>query len=88
MTQVCSEPEEFIPERFMDDASPESRLPYDPRDIAFGFGRRACAGRHFAEANVWLAIARIVAAFDISKVLDAEGVEVTPPMAFTESFVR
>jgi len=37
----------------------------DPAEIVFGFGRRACPGRFFADASLWLAIARILAVFDI-----------------------
>jgi cytochrome P450 len=85
MTQACSEPQEFKPERYMDDASSESIC--DPRDLVFGFGRRACPGKHFAEANVWLAIARIVATFDITRALDDHGEEITPPAAFVDGFV-
>jgi cytochrome P450 len=86
MTQACSNPKEFMPERYMDGANSENLD--DPRDFVFGFGRRACPGQHFAEANLWLAIARIVATFDISKSLNAEGEEITPPGNFTEGSLR
>ena len=60
----------------------------DPRDFVFGFGRRICAGKHFAEANIWLAFARIIATFDISKALDEHGESITPPVVFMEGSAR
>ena len=32
----------------------------DPRKIVFGFGRRVCPGREFAEASIWMAAAGII----------------------------
>ncbi|KAH9916560.1 cytochrome P450 [Epithele typhae] len=57
-------PHAFRPERWleMDPATADAR---HPRRIVFGFGRRLCPGREFAEANVWLAAAGLVALFDV-----------------------
>ncbi|KLO10133.1 cytochrome P450, partial [Schizopora paradoxa] len=53
----------FKPERF---GKGEGRIPeLDPTLAIFGFGRRICPGRHFADATVWLTIASILHAFDI-----------------------
>ena len=60
----------------------------DPRDVVFGFGRRACAGRAFADSNVWLAAAAIVATFTIDRVRDEHGREVIPSAEFTDGVVR
>jgi cytochrome P450 len=82
MSQQCEKPEEFVPERYMNDPTL-----FDPRDLVFGFGRRTCPGKHFAEVNIWLAIARIVATFDISPLVDKQGEKIIPPAAFTDGFI-
>lgn len=89
MTQdstLYPEPETFRPERFqeMDSHTAEQA---DPRKFIFGFGRRICPGRHFADMNIWLTISSIIAAFDISKARDAEGNEIMPQMSFTSGLV-
>jgi hypothetical protein len=35
--------------------------------LVFGFGRRACPGRTFADANVFITVAQALAVFNISK---------------------
>lgn len=47
-------------------------------DVAFGYGRRICPGRFMGRATDWLAIASILAAFDISPALDERGKEIIP----------
>jgi cytochrome P450 len=72
------EPEKFIPERFLDKsvtgARPEANtVGYH---FAFSVGRRECPGRHVADASLYIAISRILWAFDIkprSGVLPGDG---------------
>lgn len=45
---------------------------------AFGFGRRTCPGRYFADASIWAAIVSILSVYDISKAVDKDGVEIVP----------
>ncbi|KAJ7626214.1 cytochrome P450, partial [Roridomyces roridus] len=59
------DPEEFRPERFLDDAGQKLKSGYETS--AFGFGRRACPGVPFAERSMWINIAMILWAFDIQK---------------------
>ena len=68
------DPHTFIPERFLNDDG--SLKPNDTEHIAFGFGRRICAGRHFADTTVWMAIAKVLAVFKILGPLDENGVEI------------
>ena len=44
MLRECSQPDSFIPERYLD---PESSLP-DPREVVFGFGRRSAKKKHIS----------------------------------------
>ncbi|KAM5534500.1 hypothetical protein V8D89_011832 [Ganoderma adspersum] len=64
-----SDPEAFNPERFLDPERPVR----DPRQYAFGFGRRICPGRHLAEATVFIVCASILHAFDIRPPVDSNG---------------
>lgn len=67
------EPDVFDPERFI---APRSEP--DPRQVIFGYGRRVCPGRYFADASLYINVARMLAAFKISKDTDAEGNEIEP----------
>ncbi|KAL5534784.1 hypothetical protein ACEPAG_1248 [Sanghuangporus baumii] len=55
----------FIPERFIGD-EPEMA----PHKLIFGFGRRSCPGREFADASIYLAIAQTLAVFNIDKFVE------------------
>ncbi|KAN0084465.1 Cytochrome P450, partial [Tylopilus felleus] len=49
------DPHAFIPERFLNHDG--SLKPNDVENIAFGFGRRICVGRYFADTSVWSVMA-------------------------------
>ncbi|KAH8116443.1 cytochrome P450 [Phellopilus nigrolimitatus] len=53
----------------------------DPSSLAFGFGRRICPGRFFADASIWLALANIIAVFDILPPIDPDTGKRTMPLA-------
>ena len=57
-------------------------------DSVWGFGRRGCPGKAFAEANLWLAIANIIAVMDIRKVLGEDGNPITPAGEFEPGAIR
>ncbi|KAF9463358.1 cytochrome P450 [Collybia nuda] len=84
MLQQCSEAGSFRPERYLNN---DENLA-DPRELVFGFGRRICPGRHFAEASIWSMTSSIIATFDISKSVERQGGEVTPPFDVTSGFIR
>lgn len=70
---VYHDPERFLPERYL--------APFeepDPAGFVFGFGRRICPGRRLAESTLFLAVARVLATFDISKARDPEGRGIEP----------
>ncbi|TFK73311.1 CyP450 monooxygenase [Pluteus cervinus] len=73
---VYPEPEVFRPERYL---TPDGRLDDGLPILSFGFGRRACAGKHLARESIWLVMARLLATFSISQARDAvTGREITP----------
>jgi cytochrome P450 len=71
----------FIPERFLNDDG--SLTPDDVEHIAYGFGRRMCAGRYFADTSVWSVIAKVLAVFKILRPLDENGVEIPVEPTFS-----
>ncbi|KAG6826714.1 hypothetical protein H0H92_014761 [Tricholoma furcatifolium] len=74
---VYSEPYLFNPSRFL--PRPEGNEEPRPFDNeAFGFGRRICPGRHLAEGSVWIAIASILATFNIKRAVREDGSEIIP----------
>ncbi|KAJ8091252.1 monooxygenase activity protein [Marasmius tenuissimus] len=72
----------FKPERFF---GADGKLNDDNLIVAFGFGRRVCAGRHLADAVVWLTIATVLACFKINKPKDPEtGKEMDVPENYSD----
>jgi cytochrome P450 len=69
--EVYANPDLFDPERFL----PPRNEP-DPSTEAFGYGRRICAGRFFAEAGLYINIAQSLATFEFSKAVGEDGYEV------------
>lgn len=80
--EVYQDPLSFDPTRFI---SPRDEP--DPSNVAFGFGRRICPGRHLAETSLFLTIAQLLATFNIDKALDAEGKVIEPPVESTPGIV-
>ncbi|KAF9235267.1 cytochrome P450 [Melanogaster broomeanus] len=79
-------PFEFIPERFL---NPDGTLTSDNvLNIAFGHGRRICAGRHFADTTLWFAISMILALFKVSIPKDEDGKEVAFEPEWTLGITR
>ncbi|KDR72308.1 hypothetical protein GALMADRAFT_102042 [Galerina marginata CBS 339.88] len=71
---IYKNPHTFTPSRY---------LHGEPHPVGqFGFGRRLCPGRHLADASVWIAIASILAAFDISPAKAADGTPILPKEEF------
>jgi cytochrome P450 len=67
--RLWSEPNAFVPSRFMPGAPPPDRFAYLP----FGVGARVCIGAHFALVEATLALAKIVGAFRV-ELIDKEPV--------------
>ncbi|KAH9981018.1 cytochrome P450 [Lactifluus volemus] len=68
---VYPEPDVFRPERFL---NPDGSLRDDPILVsAFGYGRRICPGRHFADATIFITVASLFSVFNISKGQSEDG---------------
>ncbi|RDX45817.1 cytochrome P450 [Lentinus brumalis] len=63
--EVYENPHEFRPERFIKDGQLDAGT-RDPYEYVFGFGRRICPGRHYAEGVVFINLASILHVFDVS----------------------
>ncbi|KAI0352607.1 CyP450 monooxygenase [Trametes cingulata] len=70
--EVYEQPEEFRPDRFIRDGQLDNTV-RDPAAFMFGFGRRICPGRYFAEDSLFINIASVLHVFDIGPPLDANG---------------
>ncbi|KAF7359221.1 hypothetical protein MSAN_01264200 [Mycena sanguinolenta] len=83
--EMYPDPYSFKPERYLLDGKPNPAV-MDP-DMVFGFGRRICPGRHMAMSSVWITIARILAAFDITKAVDEKGQVIEPTYEYFAGLV-
>ena len=80
---VYPTPFTFDPARFMG----ENQQP-DPRELAFGRGRRVCPGQHIAEASVFIQVASILATFDVLREVEDNYPKVEAEVEFTTAVVR
>ncbi|KAI5820102.1 cytochrome P450 [Pyronema omphalodes] len=73
-----SNPHEFIPERHLGLQDGVEKYPGSDGHSAFGWGGRKCPGQKLAENTIFIAITRILWAFNISKEIDSHtGLEKT-----------
>lgn len=86
-------PHKFDPDRFQDDLQNSYDAAVNPdvsrRDhFSFGAGRRICPGIHVADRNLFLAISRLLWAFEFKRPLDDKGQEIVPdPTKATQGFL-
>jgi len=69
----------FNPERFLDAESRILHGPAETRDeghSTYGFGRRACVGKHVANDTLFITIATVLWAANLERVRDLNGKEV------------
>ncbi|KAJ7800174.1 cytochrome P450 [Mycena olivaceomarginata] len=64
-------PDRFLPKNQCDGINP------DPA-FAFGYGRRACPGQFMAFDSLWITVASLLAAFDITRAVGEDGKEIEP----------
>lgn len=83
--EVYPEPEVFNPDRFL---HPSNQRAHEHLEAVWGFGRRVCPGRTFAETSLWLCIANFIATMNIEKAVDGDGRVITPAAAFESGAIR
>jgi len=66
------DPMTFNPDRFMKDGKLNPDLP-NPADVAFGFGRRVCPGRHFSMNSIFILASTLAALFEVKQAKDEAG---------------
>nr|VWP00396.1 Uncharacterized protein [Ganoderma boninense] len=85
--EVYHQPDDFMPERFLDSAGNLDFHGRDPADVMFGFGRRVCPGQHFAESTLFLLCASILSAFEIGPPVGEDGAPVEVKWEATDHLV-
>ena len=72
--EIYPDPEEFKPERFLND---DGSVRDDPAlSLAFGVGKRICPGRHHAEATIFIVTSSVLSVFNVGKAIDQSGNEI------------
>ncbi|KAI0332176.1 cytochrome P450 [Cubamyces sp. BRFM 1775] len=84
--ETYPEPDTFNPDRFIQNGRLRDDV-LDPASIIFGFGRRCCPGRHFADAMLYIIIATMLHVFDISPPLDEHGRPITITFEQSHGFI-
>ncbi|KAJ7185509.1 cytochrome P450 [Mycena filopes] len=84
---VYLEPHLFKPERFLTDEGKLDPQMKDP-EAPWGFGRRVCPGRKLATSSMYIAIATVLATFEISPALDGGGNPIEPSGEYGSGMLR
>ncbi|KAF9002581.1 cytochrome P450 [Cyathus striatus] len=75
-SEVFDQPEEFIPERYLNSDGQLDPDVRSPDVAAFGYGRRICAGRHMSDNSLYIIIASLLASYNIKPPVDERGNEI------------
>ncbi|KAG6331183.1 hypothetical protein ID866_7904 [Astraeus odoratus] len=87
MSRNCPDPERFDPGRHL---TPDGQLTLEAQQnniLFFGFGRRVCPGRFFADNALWAAAAIMLSALRFEKARDDSGNLIQVEPAFTHGQV-
>ncbi|PIL22777.1 cytochrome P450 [Ganoderma sinense ZZ0214-1] len=79
-----NKPERFNPDRYLDGGELDPNAP-DPSRFVFGYGRRTCPGRYFANSSLFINIAFILHTFNITPPLDEQGKAIVIEHTMTET---
>jgi len=58
----------------------------DPKAFVFGFGRRLCPGKDFADSCIYLVLANNIATMNIFRPKDKNGQDIIPEPLFIDGF--
>ncbi len=85
--EIFPEPDRFMPERYLTEDRERNSKMRNLTTAAFGQGRRICPGRHLSDGSLFITIASILSAFNISPPLDKDGkpMDIQPP--YVEDFI-
>ncbi|KAH9950731.1 cytochrome P450 [Amylocystis lapponica] len=86
--ELFADPENFYPERYMEDVDEMTARRRDPRHYVFGFGRRRCPGVNLVESAIWAVIVSMIATLDISKSVDEHGDVIEPEVDYSNAVFR
>ncbi|KAJ6626173.1 putative monooxygenase [Mycena sp. CBHHK59/15] len=76
-------PMEFNPDRYNNLDAEMDKV----ADVMFGFGRRVCPGKVFAEGTFFAIVATVLATCEILPVVDAQGNKVVPEVTFSSGTI-
>jgi len=82
------DPLAFKPERWLPGETSEGVPSVRPQEYAFGFGRRVCPGQNWAEHIIFIAVASILATFNIEKAIGPNGIPIPPNDYFEPTPIR
>ncbi|KAH7088102.1 cytochrome P450 [Paraphoma chrysanthemicola] len=86
------QPEIYDPSRYLNDplSTAEAMTTAEPEDrdhFTYGAGRRACPGVHIAQNSLFINMARVLWAFNITKSVDKEGNVIEPSTKTEQGFI-
>ncbi|KAI6155077.1 cytochrome P450 [Pisolithus tinctorius] len=84
MSRDCPDPERFDPSRHLTPGGQLTPQAKQNNSLFFGFGRRICPGRFFADNALWAAAATMLSAFRFEKAKDESGKTIQVEPSFTD----
>ncbi|KAJ6548443.1 putative monooxygenase [Mycena capillaripes] len=81
--KVFSNPDEFDPDRYHNLDSEMDKV----ADLVFGFGRRVCPGKIFAEGTFFAIVATVLSTCEIVAPVDADGNNIIPNITFSSGTI-
>ncbi|KAF4616266.1 hypothetical protein D9613_008317 [Agrocybe pediades] len=85
--EVYPDPFNFNPDRFLNPDGTINKSVRDPAHACWGFGRRICPGRFMAFSQIWIAVASLLAVYDIKKAVDEDGHVIELTHEYTSALV-
>ncbi|PFH47240.1 hypothetical protein AMATHDRAFT_6963 [Amanita thiersii Skay4041] len=85
--EIYPDPYVFKAERFLKDGKFNLDGILDPHEVAFGYRRRICLGKHLSRNSLFITIASVLAVYDILPPLDEDGSPITLKAEVTSGFI-